>query len=61
MARPVIVFSTPTSATGSLFRTVTAIAEGHWPPLKWINALRRAGRSAALGTDAPPAEGFIIE
>lgn len=60
MSRTVIVFSTPTSATGSLFRCASAIASRRYTSLQWVPQLFREGRTAEVRTSSPPAEDHIV-
>lgn len=61
MARSVILFSTPTSANGSLFRSAKHLAAGLYRPVRWVNDIFDAGRPEDLRTTSPPAEDCLIK
>jgi hypothetical protein len=60
MARSVIFLSTPTSATASMFRCLTAIGAPHYRPSRWVDRLLRKGRSEDVATQLPPAEDRLV-
>jgi len=60
MARSVILLSTPTSGTGSLFRSVVAIGGPTWHPLKWVDGFHKEGRMAEVAREVPPAENCLL-
>jgi hypothetical protein len=61
MARSVIVFSTPTSANGSLFRSATHLATGRYKPIRWVNDIFDTGRPEDLLVLTPPTEDCLIK
>ncbi|MBS7789048.1 hypothetical protein KTR66_03520 [Roseococcus sp. SDR] len=56
-----ILFSTPTSANGSLFRSAAHIAAGRYRPVPWVNEIFDAGRPEDLRVLVPPAEDCLIK
>lgn len=60
MARSIIFLTTPTSATGSMFRTLRAISGGKYVRSKWMEKLFDAGRLADAAREAPPTEDALI-
>lgn len=61
MARSVIFLSTPTSANGSMFRALTAIAKGRYEAVTWVNAFYAAGRLEDIASAVPPVEDHLIK
>lgn len=60
MARSVILLTTPTSGTASLFRAAVAVAGPAWRPLKWVDEFHREGRMGELPHATPPAEDHLL-
>jgi hypothetical protein len=60
MLRSVIFFSTPTSATGSMWRVLMALAQGRYRPLGWVDERYAAQRMDLVATEVPPAEGQLV-
>ncbi len=60
MARSVILLSTPTSGTGSLFRSAVAVAGPAFRPLRWVDEFHREGRMAELPQAVPPPADHLI-
>ncbi|MDB5413366.1 MAG: hypothetical protein JWR10_1701 [Rubritepida sp.] len=60
MARSVILFSTPTSASESLYRSAIAIAAGRYRTERWMDRLFRDGRADEIATTSPPTEDCLI-
>jgi len=59
--RSVIMLSTPTSANGSLFRSITAIGHARYRAVPWVNDLIKAGRIEDVARLFPPASGCLIK
>jgi len=60
MPASVLLLTTPTSGTGSLFRTVSTIASGQYTPLRWIESFYEQGKLENVTTSLPPPEGYLI-
>ncbi len=60
MARSIIFLTTPTSATGSMYRVLRTIAEGRYQRVHWLAALFDANRIEDAAHEAPPAEDSLI-
>jgi hypothetical protein len=60
MARSVIFFSTPTSASESAFRCLTAIAGRQYRTERWVDRLFREGRPQDIAKEVPPAEDCLV-
>jgi hypothetical protein len=60
MARSLIFLSTPTSATGSMFRVILAITKGKYRREKWLETLYEERRIADALHEVPPAEDALI-
>lgn len=60
MARSIIFLTTPTSATGSIYRVLRIIASGKYQRVDWMESLYDAGRLADAAREAPPPEDSLI-
>ena len=60
MARSVIFLSTPTSASESMFRCLTAISAKRYRTDRFVDRLLREGRPQDIATELPPAEGHLV-
>lgn len=60
MPASVLILTTPTSGTGSLFRTACAIASGQYIPLRWIENFYEQGRLEEIASSMPPPEGHLL-
>jgi len=60
MAASVLILTTPTSGTGSLFRTVTEIAAGQYKPLQWIENFYEQGKLDEVIKSIPPPDGQLL-
>lgn len=60
MARSVIFFSTPTSATGSMFRALRILAEDKYQPLGWVHDRYAAQRMDRVASEVPPTEDQLV-
>lgn len=60
MARSIIFLTTPTSATGSMYRVIRTIATGRYEPVRWIEAFYDARRIQDAEREAPPPEDSLI-
>lgn len=60
MSRSVILFTTPTSASGSLWRTLLAINGGRYKPLGFVHERYVAQRMDRVATEVPPATGHLV-
>ncbi len=60
MARSVIFFSTPTSATGSMWRVLTNLARGSYRPLGWVQERYAAQRMDLVASEVPPTEDRLV-
>lgn len=60
MARSVIFFSTPTSASESIFRCLTAIAAGRYKTDRWVDRFLREGRLQDIATEVPPTANRLV-
>jgi len=60
MARSVIFFSTPTSASESIFRFLTAITGRHYKPDRQVDKLFRENRPEAITAYLPPTDDRLV-
>lgn len=60
MNRSVILLTTPTSASGSLWRTLLAINGGRYTPLGFVHDRYVAQRMDLVSKEAPPATGHLV-
>jgi hypothetical protein len=60
MARSIIFLTTPTSATGSMYRVLRAIATGRYQRVDWLETLYEAGRIQDATREVPPREDCLI-
>jgi len=60
MARSVIFLTTPTSASGSLFRAIRIINQNRYKPLGWVHNHYIAQRMDLVKTEVPPPQGHLI-
>lgn len=60
MPRSVIFFSTPTSASESMFRCLTAIAGRHYRIDRFVDRLAREGRPEDIAVELPPARDCLV-
>lgn len=60
MARSVILFSTPTSASESLFRCLTAIGARQYRTDRWVDRFLREGRPGDIANELPPPDGHLV-
>jgi hypothetical protein len=60
MARSIIFLTTPTSGTGSMFRTLRAIAGDKYQRVGWLEALFDAGRIQDAVHEVPPTQDSLI-
>lgn len=60
MARSIIFLTTPTSGTGSMFRTWRAIAGKKYQQVGWLEAILGTGRLEDVSRSVPPTEDSLI-
>ena len=60
MARSVIFFTTPTSATSSMFRVVTALSHPTLQPLSWVAERYAAQRIDRVAKEVRPAQSRLV-
>lgn len=53
-------FTTPTSASGSMFRALVTINQGRYRPLGWVHDRYMAQRMDLVATEVPPAHDHLI-
>lgn len=60
MARSIIFLTTPTSATGSMYRALRAVASGRYQRVAWLESLHDAGRLQDAAREVPPSADSLI-
>lgn len=60
MVRSLMFLSTPTSATGPMFRAISALATGRYPPEPWLDQLYQEGRLQDALHEIPPKDGALL-
>ena len=60
MPASVLILTTPTSGTGSLFRTVSAMAQRQYKPLRWIEDFYERDKLDEVTMSIPPTDGRLL-
>jgi len=60
MARSIIFLTTPTSATGSMFRSLAIIGQPRYRPLEWIADFWTNDRMEAIRSEVPPPSDHLV-